>query len=86
MIGAIKEYSPIYMTLQRKSDMALDKSIASGREKRKPYRRAKAIAKDCRNHGGCPYCESGRQWFDTKHRRIADEKLEEYYDDVDSDS
>ena len=64
---------------------ALDKAIGR-REKRKPYRRSKAISKECRNHGGCPYCESGRQWFDTKQRTIADEKLEEYYDDADSDS
>jgi len=57
--------------------MGMDKSIGK-REKRKPYRGAKAIAKDCRNHQGCPYCESGRQWFDKKHRTISDEKLKEW--------
>ena len=40
--------------------MSLDKSIKSGKEHRKPYKGAKAIDCTCRNHGGCPYCESNR--------------------------
>jgi len=40
--------------------MGLDKAIEHGKEKRKPYRRAKAIDPMCRNHGGCPWCEKGR--------------------------
>lgn len=32
--------------------MSLDKAIIHKKEKRKPYTRAKAIAKSCRNHGG----------------------------------
>ena len=35
----------------------LDKAIASGKERRKPYRGAKAIDRSCRNHGGCLWCE-----------------------------
>lgn len=38
----------------------LDKAIASGKERRKPYRGAKAIDRSCRNHGGCAWCESNR--------------------------
>lgn len=38
----------------------LDKAIASGKERRKPYRGAKAIDRSCRNHGGCVWCESNR--------------------------
>lgn len=38
----------------------LDKAIASGKEKRKPYRGAKAIDRSCRNHGGCAWCEENR--------------------------
>lgn len=38
----------------------LDKAIASGKEKRKPYRGAKAIDRSCRNHGGCVWCEGNR--------------------------
>lgn len=59
--------------------MALDKSIANGREKRRPYRGAKAISSHCRNSSGlCEYCISNRKWFDKKHRTIASEKLKEW--------
>lgn len=40
--------------------MSLDKAIKSGKEKRKPYRGAKAIDCTCRNHGSCAYCRDGR--------------------------
>jgi len=35
--------------------MSLDKAIKHGKEKRKPYRGAKAVDKSCRNHGDCPW-------------------------------
>lgn len=41
--------------------MSLDKAIASGKEHRKPYRKAKRIDKSCRNHGSCPYCAGNRK-------------------------
>ena len=37
--------------------MSLDKAIESGKEMRKPYRKAKAIDPSCRNHGNCPWCQ-----------------------------
>lgn len=40
--------------------MSLDKAIEHGKEKRKPYRGAKAIDATCRNHGGCKWCEENR--------------------------
>lgn len=40
--------------------MSLDKAIAHGKEKRKPYRGAKAIDKTCRNHGSCAWCRENR--------------------------
>ena len=40
--------------------MSLDKAIKSGKEKRKPYTGSKAVDKECRNHGDCPYCKSNR--------------------------
>jgi len=46
--------------------MSLDKAIAHRKEKRKPYRGAKAVDKSCRNHGGCPWCERNR-----KHKMIS---------------
>ena len=48
--------------------MSLDKAIKYGKEKRKPYHKAQAIDKTCRNHGGCPYCEGNRKHkFRDKH-------------------
>lgn len=46
--------------------MSLNKAIAHGKEKRKPYRGGKAWSKGCRNHGGCSYCEDNRLH---RHRR-----------------
>ena len=40
--------------------MSLDKAIEHGKEKRKPYRGAKAIDCTCRNHGSCPWCVENR--------------------------
>lgn len=40
--------------------MSLDKAIEHKKEKRKPYRKAKAVDKTCRNHGSCPWCKSNR--------------------------
>lgn len=40
--------------------MSLDKAIEHHKEKRKPYRGAKAIDCTCRNHGSCPWCRENR--------------------------
>ena len=40
--------------------MSLDKAIKYGKEKRKPYRGAKALDSWCRNHGNCSWCKEGR--------------------------
>ena len=40
--------------------MSLYKAIRHKKEKRKEYRKAKAISKSCRNHGGCDYCKNNR--------------------------
>jgi hypothetical protein len=41
--------------------MSLDKAIKHGKEKRKPYRGAKAVDASCRNHGDCPWCKKDRK-------------------------
>ena len=46
--------------------MSLDKAIEYKKEHRKPYRKAKAIDPECRNHGNCAWCQRNRQH---KHRR-----------------
>ena len=58
--------------------MSLDKAIKHGKEKRKIYRKAKAIDCTCRNHGSCSYCRDNRTRFDTYHRNIADEKINDW--------
>ena len=46
--------------------MSLDKSIKSGKEHRKEYRKAKAIDKSCRNHGDCDWCKENRLYKNIK--------------------
>ena len=46
--------------------MSLYKAIEHNKEKRKPWRRAKAVCKSCRNHGGCSYCEGNRLYKNKK--------------------
>lgn len=46
--------------------MSLDKAIKYGKEKRKPYRKAKAVSKLCRNHGACDWCKSNRTYKNKK--------------------
>ncbi len=40
--------------------MSLDKAIAHGKEKRKPYRGAKAVDRACRNHGSDEWAKANR--------------------------
>lgn len=46
--------------------MSLNKAVENNKEYRKPYHGSKAIAKSCRNHGGCPWCEENRKYKDLK--------------------
>jgi len=48
--------------------MSLSKAIEHGKERRKPYRGAKAVDATCRNHGGCPGCRMKREHKDEKRR------------------
>lgn len=50
--------------------MSLDKAIEHGKEKRKPYRGAKAIDPQCRDHGNCPHCKKGREYKNKKREPI----------------
>lgn len=47
-------------------NMSFDKAIEYGKEKRKPYKKAKAIDSRCRNHGTCQYCKENRLFKYTK--------------------
>lgn len=58
--------------------MSLDKAIKYGKEKRKPYRTAKAIDSTCRNHGSCKYCENNRLYSSRKNNQ----HIDKYFYDV----
>ncbi len=54
--------------------MSLDKAIKSGKEKRKIYRKGKAVSKNCRNSGNCPYCVENRTYQERKELASAAER------------
>ena len=58
--------------------MALDKAIKAGKEKRKPYRKAKAHDRTCRNHGSCAYCERQRTQKNKALDRAAKEQIKKF--------
>lgn len=58
--------------------MPLDKSIQSGKEHRKQYCGGKAIAKSCRNHGGCEWCLSNRKYRYIKIIQSCNQKEGDY--------
>jgi len=53
----------------------LDKSIQHGKEKRKQYRKPKAVDKTCRNHGSCPYCKANRTAKEKEKEKVAKEQI-----------
>lgn len=57
--------------------MSLDKAIEHGKERRKPYRGAKAVDNSCRNHGDCPWCQKK-----IKHKRERQAPLEDQDDNT----
>ena len=59
--------------------MSLNKAIEHHKEHRKPYKGAKAISTNCRNHGGCLWCENNRQHQKIKDKKKALDKLNEWY-------
>ena len=59
--------------------MSLDKAIKYGKEKRQPYRRAKAIDPWCRNHGNCRWCKEGRLHKNKKREKSILEQMEDVY-------
>ena len=55
----------------------LDKAIAAGKERRKPWRGSKAIDSTCRCHGGCAWCLGNRVHKYAKAQAKADYREEE---------
>lgn len=60
--------------------MSLDKAIKHGKERRKPYRKSKAVDSTCRNHGSCPYCKGNRLYQRTKQEQKMKSKMKDDYE------
>ena len=56
--------------------MALDKAVQFQKERRKPYRKSKAVDRTCRNHGGCGWCEGNRLNRDVRNLQEMLEEIE----------
>lgn len=56
--------------------MSLDKAIQSGKEHRKPYRKAKAVSSVCRRNQ-CPFCLGNDLYNNKKREQSANSKMEE---------
>jgi len=57
--------------------MSLDKAIQHGKEHRKPYRRAKSVDSQCRNHGSCLWCKGNRTYRFRKEEERLNQNVEE---------
>lgn len=57
--------------------MSLDKAIEHGKEKREPYRGAKAIDRTCRNHGSDEWSKSDRTYHNQKKEEAARQREED---------
>lgn len=58
--------------------MGLEKAIDHGKEKRKPYKGAKAVDRTCRNHGSCEWCKGNRTYKNCKKELRIEQEIEEY--------
>ena len=56
----------------------MDKAIIYGKEKRKPYRGAKAIDPCCSNHGADEWALGNRQYKNKKRELSAKDKMNDY--------
>lgn len=53
--------------------MSLNKAIEYKKEKRKSYRKAKAVSKQCRNKGSCNWCKENRLFKNKKRELVYSE-------------
>ena len=57
--------------------MGLEKAIQYGKEKRRPYKGAKAVDCSCRNHGTCEWCRQNRMYKTIRDLIRTDQELDE---------
>jgi hypothetical protein len=60
--------------------MSLLKAIQHGKEHRRSYRGGKAVFHDCRNHGGCPFCEGNRKHSNLRRLLSCEQQIAELND------
>lgn len=60
--------------------MSLDKSIDSGKEKRKPYRGSKDLDCSCRNNGSCSVCKNNRLHKNIKRKQSSEYECDQCFD------
>ena len=65
--------------------MSLDKAIEHGKEKRKPYKGAKAVDCTCRNHGSCEWCKNNRLYKQVRMDEATRQEFKEFENEEDSD-
>lgn len=58
--------------------MGLEKAIEHHKEKRKPFKGAKAIDYSCRNHGSCEWCRGNRLYHDRREEERTRKELEQF--------
>ena len=61
--------------------MGLEKAIIHGKERRRPYRGTRAFDRQCRNHGSCTYCMSGRLYQRSKALGAAENRMNDYFNE-----
>lgn len=59
--------------------MGLEKAISHGKEKRKPYKGAKAVCTACRNHGNDDW-DLGNRIYRYRKRKVTAEQKEKEFD------
>ena len=57
--------------------MSLNKAIEHHKEHRQKYRNTKKVSKQCRNHGGCSWCEENRTYQGNKLKEKIKSELKE---------
>lgn len=58
--------------------MGLEKAIEHGKEKRKPYKGAKAVDCSCRNNGTCEWCRQNRTYRTIREQIRTKSELNEH--------
>jgi hypothetical protein len=75
MVWSTVVAAAVKRTTSTGAPMSLDKAIAHGKERRKPYRKGAAFSAGCRHGGNCDWCRRNRT-LGNKRRQPADLKTQ----------